>query len=194
MQDTLVVTLKDPAADTSVVCPGRNLTLSPNSKGGVRISWDNPVVGGAGTWYVFFTPGGAFCAVTTPGCDITTLQNGSTYKVDLYNVRGSWSVPYTVSYTKTADPTTTPVTTVPPTKSLKTLKRGKTAKLSLYGAVPMGTKTYKTTGPCSVHRTKATVTASRTRVGVCTIAITATTRSRTGALVVKKTQIRLKVV
>ena len=156
------------------------------------MSWANPVTGGAGTWYVFFTPGGSYCSVTTTSCVVTTLQNGTTYKVDLYNVRGSWSVPITVTYTKTASPTSPTTTVVIP--ALRTLKRGRTARLTSYGAVPVGTKTYKVTGPCSVNRTTISVTASRTTVGVCAISITATTRSKTGALVRKTSQIRLKVV
>ena len=192
MQRTLTVRLKDPAADTTVVCPGRNLTLIANPQGGVRVTWDAPAVGGAGTWRVFFTPGDAYCSGTTTSCVVTTLKNGTTYKVDLYNDQGPWSSPHTVTYTKTSNPSSPTTTVVVP--SMKTLKRGEAAKLSLYGRVPTGTKTYKTKGPCSVNRSRTTVTAKRSAVGVCTISIAATTRSRTGALVWKTSQIRLKVV
>lgn len=192
MQRTLTVRLKDPTTDTTIVCPGRNLTLSANPQGGVRVTWDAPINGRFGTWRVFFTPGDAYCSGTTTSCVVTTLKNGTTYKVDLYNDLGSWSSPHTVTYTRALNPSSPTTTIVTP--SMKTLKRGKTAKLSLYGKVPTGSKTYKTKGPCSVNRISSTVTAKRSAVGVCTVSITVTTRTRTGSPVRKTTQIRLKVV
>ncbi len=191
MQNTVRVTLKNPYTDPTTTCPGRNLTLSSDSKGVTKVTWDAPVAGAAGTWHVVFTPGGAYCAVTTLGCEVRTLQNGVTYKVDLYNVRSTWSSAHTVAYTKTTSPTSPPTTVVP---ALGTLKKGGTAKLSKYGKLPTGTKTYKTSGPCSVKRTANTVTASRARVGVCTVTVTATTRGKTGAVVRRTTKIRLRVV
>ena len=191
IQDTLVVTLRNPVGDTSIVCPGRNLALNLNTKGGVRVSWDNPVTGGAGTWYVFFTPGGSFCSVTTTGCDVSTLKNGTSYKVDLYNARGSWSVPYTVYYTKTGGTSEPEQPATPAT--LKTLRRGKSAKLATFVAIPSGSRTYVISGPCSVNRSKLLVIASRTKRGTCSIKITGTTRTKTGRLERKSKSIKLRV-
>ena len=113
-QKSLVVTLKDPVADTTIVCPGRKLALSPNSNGGTHVEWNIPVTGSASRWNVYFTPSDAWCQVTTTSCDVTTLKNGTTYKVDLYNERGSQrSSPLTVYFTKTASNSGSSTTTSP---------------------------------------------------------------------------------
>ncbi len=189
-QGNLRITLKNPAGDTTIVCPGRNLTLSQNVNGGVQVSWNGPVTGGSGTWYVFFTPGNSFCSVTSTGCIVTTLQNETTYKVDLYNVRGTWSTPYTVYYTKSSTPVG-PTTTLPPT--IKTLKRGMTAKLSKYLSVPHGSRVFVISGPCSVNRSKLLVIANRTKRGVCSIKITGTSRTKAGIKTRKTTSTKIRV-
>lgn len=191
-QGTHTITLKNPLTDTSVVCPGRNLRIAPDSKGGVRVSWEKPVTGSTDTWYVFFSPGGAFCAVKIPGCDVSTLKAGTTYKVDLYNVRGQWSVPHTTSFTYTPDQLV-PTTTVPATDK-STLKRGATSRLSVFGSLPSGKKSFRTTGPCRVNAARLTVTAGTSATGLCRVKVTAVTVLKTGRRLVRTKSISFRVV
>ena len=206
MQKTLVMNLKDPFSDTTIVCPGRNLTLSPNSNGGTHVEWNIPVTGSASSWRVNFTPSDAWCGVTTTSCDVTTLKNGTTYKVDLYAVRGSWSVPYTVYFTKTASnsgssTTTTPAasnsgsstTTTPAASnsgsstipvrtfvwSSKTITAGSKLKLSKIVAVKVkGTSSYRATGVCSLRNGVM----SFNRVGKCRVAVSVKLKNSTKVL------------
>ena len=200
-QKSLVVTLRDPAVDTTIVCPGRKLALSTNSQGGVRVEWNTPVTGSAGSWRVSFTPNDAWCQVTTTSCDVTTLKNGTTYKVDLYNLRGSqWSDPHTVYFTKTASTYVPPVleqptgTATPVQEKMKTLKRGKTAKISDFISVPSGRRVFVTKGPCSVDRSKLLVVASRTKRGVCSIKITGTSITKAGIKIYKTVSVKIQVI
>ena len=212
-QKSLVVTLKDPVVDTTIVCPGRKLALSTNSQGGVHVEWNTPVTGSTSSWLVYFTPNDAWCQVTTTSCDVTTLKNGTTYKVDLYNLRGSqWSYPHTVYFTTevsapatTSTSTTTP-TYVPPVleqptgtakpvqEKMKTLKRGKTAKISDFISVPSGRRVFVTKGPCSVDRSKLLVVASRTKRGVCSIKITGTSITKAGIKIYKTVSVKIQVI
>lgn len=209
IQQSRVVTLRDPAIDTTIVCPGRKLALSTNSQGGVRVEWNTPVTGTAGSWRVYFWPSDASCQVTTTSCVVTTLKNGTTYKVDLYNLRGSqWSDPHTVYFTKTAsnsDSSTTPTyvppvleqptgTATPVQEKMKTLKRGKTAKISKFISVPSGRRVFVTKGPCSVDRSKLLVVASRTKRGVCSIKITGTSITKAGIKIYKTVSIKIQVI
>ena len=180
MQKTLLVNLKDPVTDTTIVCPGRKLTLSPTSNGGTHVEWNIPVAGSASSWNVSFTPSDAWCQVTTTSCDVTTLKNGTTYKVDLYAVRGSWSVPYTVYFTKTASnsgSSTTPVRTF--VWSSKTITAGSKLKLSKIVVVKVkGTSSYRATGACSLRKGVM----SFNRVGKCRVAVSVKLKNSTKVL------------
>jgi hypothetical protein len=193
MQKTLLVNLKDPVTDTTFVCPGRNLTLSPNSNGGTHVEWNIPVTGSASSWRVNFTPSDAWCGVTTTSCDVTTLKNGTTYKVDLYAVRGSWSVPYTVYFTKTASNSGSSTTTTPAASnsgsstipvrtfvwSSKTITAGSKLKLSKIVTVKVkGTSSYRATGVCSLRKGVM----SFNRVGKCRVAVSVKLKNSTKVL------------
>ena len=190
MLDKQVTLSLTSARSATKPCSVRNARATRSGQK-ITVSWDHPIVGSGLNYLIYVNSGSGYCETKSTSCTITAAKADS-YLIQIYAKSGSeWSTATELTLTGSGSGSSTPTTTPAP-PAVTTLKRSKTYTITKVMKIPVGTRTFTTSGPCKMSRTKKSLMTT-SKKGTCKVAVT-TSRKVKGKTVKTTTRASFRIV